>query len=305
MISLRKVGITDKVPPQVFFLVSAVFHYLGPAFAVLLFAHVSVLGVAWLRIASAALVFAAWRQPWHMFMASSWSKRRILLALGVVLGLMNSCFYLAIAHIPLGTVGAIEFIGPITLAAFGARTPRNIGALVLAAAGGFLLTDARLGGQPLGFIFAFANCILFMLYVILGHRIAEDGGSAGIDRLGAAMLVALITVTPIGFVDVLPVFTQPVLLLAGIGVGVCSSVIPYVCDQLAMARLPQATFALLLSLLPATAAIIGVVVLRQIPSFIEIAGLVLVIAGVVLHKEADTVNATFDSLRQLESRPTR
>ncbi len=305
MISLRKVGITDKVPPQVFFLVSAVFHYLGPAFAVLLFAHLSVLGVAWLRIASAALVFAAWRQPWHMFMASSWSKRRILLALGVVLGLMNSCFYLAIAHIPLGTVGAIEFIGPITLAAFGARTPRNIGALVLAAAGGFLLTDARLGGQPLGFIFAFANCILFMLYVILGHRIAEDGGSAGIDRLGAAMLVALITVTPIGFVDVLPVFTQPVLLLAGIGVGVCSSVIPYVCDQLAMARLPQATFALLLSLLPATAAIIGVVVLRQIPSFIEIAGLVLVIAGVVLHKEADTVNATFDSLRQLESRPTR
>lgn len=305
MISLRKVGITDKVPPQVFFLVSAVFHYLGPAFAVLLFAHVSVLGVVWLRIASAALVFAAWRQPWHMFMASSWSKRRILLALGVVLGLMNSCFYLAIAHIPLGTVGAIEFIGPITLAAFGARTPRNIGALVLAAAGGFLLTDARLGGQPLGFIFAFANCILFMLYVILGHRIAEDGGSAGIDRLGAAMLVALITVTPIGFVDVLPVFTQPVLLLAGIGVGVCSSVIPYVCDQLAMARLPQATFALLLSLLPATAAIIRVVVLRQIPSFIEIAGLVLVIAGVVLHKEADTVNATFDSLRQLESRPTR
>jgi len=285
MISLRKAGTTDKVPPQAFFLVSAVFHYLGPAFAVLLFAHVSVLGVAWLRIASAAVVFAAWRKPWHMFMASSWSKRRILLALGIVLGLMNSCFYLAIAHIPLGTVGAIEFIGPITLAAFGARTPRNIGALVLAAAGGFLLTNARLGGQPLGFVFAFANCILFMLYVILGHRIAEDGGSAGIDRLGAAMLVALITVTPVGFVDVLPVFAQPVLLLAGIGVGVCSSVIPYVCDQLAMARLPQATFALLLSLLPATAAIIGVVVLRQIPSFIEIAGLVLVIAGVVLHKE--------------------
>ncbi len=288
MVSLRKASITDRVPPQAFFLVSAVFHYLGPAFAVLLFAHVSVLGVAWLRIASAAVVFAAWRRPWRMFLASSWSKRRILLALGVVLGLMNSCFYLAIARIPLGTVGAIEFIGPITLAVFGARTPRNIGALVLAATGGFLLTDARLGGQPLGFVFAFANCILFMLYIILGHRIAEDGGSAGIDRLGAAMLVALITVSPIGFVDVLPVFTQPVLLLAGIGVGICSSVIPYVCDQFAMARLPQATFALLLSLLPATATVIGVVVLRQVPSFVEIAGIVLVIGGVVLHKEADT-----------------
>lgn len=120
------------------------------------------------------------------------------------------------------------------------------------------------------------------------HRIAEDGGAAGIDRLGAAMLIALVTVSPIGFKDVLPVFTQPVFLLAGIGVGICSSVIPYVCDQLALARLPQATYALLLSLLPASAANIGVVVLRQIPTFVEIVGILLVAVGVLLHKEADT-----------------
>ncbi len=287
MVSIRKTSVTDKVPPHVFFLVSAVFHYLGPAFAVLLFAHISVLGVAWLRIASAAVVFALWRRPWRMFKSAPWSKRRILIALGIVLGLMNACFYLAIAHIPLGTVGAIEFIGPIILAALGARTPRNIAALLLAASGGWLLTGARLEGEPLGFLFAFANCIFFMLYVILGHQIAKNGGAAGIDRLGAAMLIALITVSPIGFKDVLPVFTQPLLLLAGIGVGICSSVIPYVCDQLAMARLPQATFALLLSLLPASAAIIGVLVLRQIPTLIDIVGILLVAGGVLLHKEAE------------------
>lgn len=287
MVSVRKASVTERIPPHVFFLVSAIFHYLGPAFAVLLFAHISVLGVAWLRIASAAVVFAIWRRPWRMFMSAPWSKRRILIALGIVLGLMNACFYLAIAHIPLGTVGAIEFIGPIILAALGARTPRNIAALLLAASGGWLLTGARLGGEPLGFLFAFANCIFFMLYVILGHQIAEDGGAAGIDRLGAAMLIALITVSPIGFKDVLPAFTQPLLLLAGIGVGICSSVIPYVCDQLAMARLPQATFALLLSLLPASAAIIGVVVLRQIPTLIDIVGILLVAGGVLLHKEAE------------------
>ena len=287
MVSIRKASGTDKVPPHIFFLVSAVFHYLGPAFAVLLFAHISVLGVAWLRIASAAVVFALWRQPWRMFRSAPWSKRRILLALGIVLGLMNACFYLAIAHIPLGTVGAIEFIGPIILAALGARTPRNIAALLLAASGGWLLTGARLEGELLGFLFAFANCIFFMLYVVLGHQIAEDGGSAGIDRLGAAMLIALITVSPIGFKDVLPAFTQPLLLLAGIGVGICSSVIPYVCDQLAMARLPQATFALLLSLLPASAAIIGIVVLHQIPTLIDIVGILLVAGGVLLHKEAE------------------
>ena len=79
-----------NVPPQAYFLVSAVFHYLGPAFAVLLFAHVATLGVAWLRIASAALIFAVWRRPWRAFAGSSWAQRRTLLALGATLGAMNA-----------------------------------------------------------------------------------------------------------------------------------------------------------------------------------------------------------------------
>src|SRR6266568_580793 len=286
MFQVKKVDVTARIPPHVYFFVSAIFHYLGPAFAVLLFSSVSVLGVAWLRIASAAVVFALWRQPWRFFVGISWAQRRILLTLGVVLALMNACFYLAISRLPLGTVGAIEFLGPITLAALGARTPRNIGALLLAAAGGWLLTDVRFGGEPLGFVFAKANCAFFMLYVVLGHRIAQDGGAAGIDRLGTAMLIALVTITPIGLSGALPAMTRPLLLLAGIGVGICSSVIPYVSDQLAMARLPRATFALLLSLLPASATVIGVVVLRQLPAPVEIAGILLVAGGVALHQEA-------------------
>jgi inner membrane transporter RhtA len=283
----RKTDVTARLPPQVFFFVSAIFHYLGPAFAVLLFSSVSVLGVAWFRIASAAVVFAVWRQPWRAFVGIPWTQRRILLALGIVLGLMNACFYLAISRIPLGTVGAIEFLGPITLAALGARTPRNIAALFLAAAGGWILTDVRFGGQPLGFVFAFANCAFFMLYVVLGHRIAQDGGATGIDRLGAAMLVALVTITPLGITGALPAITQPLLLLAGIGVGICSSVIPYVSDQLAMARLPRATFALLLSLLPASATVIGILVLHQVPALIEVAGVLFVAGGVALHRQSE------------------
>ena len=278
-----------RVPPHAYFLVSAIFHYLGPAFAVLLFAHVSVLGVAWLRIATAAIIFAAWRRPTRLARVvarRTWAERRLLLALGVVLGLMNACFYLAIARLPLGTVGAIEFLGPITLAALGARSRRNLCALCLAVAGVWLLTDVRLAGQPLGFVFAFANCALFMLYVILGHRIAADGGSAGIDRLGVAMLVALLTITPIGLADAVTTFPQPLLLLAGAGVGICSSVIPYVTDQLAMARLPRATFALMLSLLPACATLIGVLVLRQVPTLVEVLGVALIICGVAVHQEA-------------------
>ena len=276
---------TKKIPPHTYFLISAIFHYLGPSFAVLLFAYVSELGVAWLRIASAGLIFAIWRRPWRMFRELTSSQRNTLVALGVVLGLMNAVFYLAIARLPLGTVGAIEFIGPITLAALGMKTKRNFLALILAAAGGCLLANVQLEGEPLAVIFAFVNCGLFMLYVILGHRIAQDGNTAGIDRLGVAMLVALVTVSPIGFKDALPTFGQPKLLFAGIGVGVCSSVIPYVCDQLAMARLSRSTFALLLSLLPVFATVIGVIVLKQIPTPVEMAGILLVVFGVAIHKE--------------------
>jgi inner membrane transporter RhtA len=288
---MKKTSVANRIPPHVYFFVSAIFHYLGPAFAVLLFSSVSVLGVAWFRIASAAVVFALWRRPWRTFIHMPWKQRRILLALGVVLALMNTCFYLAISRIPLGTVGAIEFLGPIALAALGARTPRNIVALVLAVGGGWILTDVRIGGEPLGFVFAFANCVFFMLYVMLGHRIAQDGGSVGIDRLGASMLIALITITPIGISGALPAFSHPFLLLAGIGVGICSSVIPYVSDQFAMARLPRATFALLLSLLPASAAVIGALVLHQIPTLLEVAGILLVAGGVALHREAEAQSA--------------
>ncbi|HZC78212.1 MAG TPA: EamA family transporter [Ktedonobacterales bacterium] len=278
-------NLAGRVPPHAYFLVSAVFHYLGPAFAVLLFANVGVLGVAWLRIASAALVFAVWRRPWRVFARQSPAQRWLLVELGVVLGLMNACFYMAIARLPLGTVGAIEFLGPIALAAVGARSRRNAGALALAVVGVWLLTDVRLVGQPLGFAFAFANCALFVLYVVLGHRVAADGGSAGVERLGAAMLVALVTITPIGLAQAAPAFLHPLVLLAGIGVGICSSVIPYVTDQLAMARLPRPTFALLLALLPACATAIGVLVLRQIPTLPEVLGVALIVAGVAIHQE--------------------
>jgi inner membrane transporter RhtA len=98
------------------------------------------------------------------------------------------------------------------------------------------------------------------------------------------MLIAAVVVTPLGGWEVLPALTDPVALLAGIGVGVSSSVIPYIADQLAMRRLPRATYALMVSLLPATATVIGIVVLAQVPSWAEAAGVALVIAGVGLHR---------------------
>jgi inner membrane transporter RhtA len=281
----RTMRVSDRIPPHVFFFVSALFHCLGPAFAVLLFAQVSVLGVAWLRIASAAAVFALWRRTWRSIAGQTWPQLQLLFGLGVVLGLMNASFYQAIARLPLATVSAIEFIGPIVLAAVGARSRRNVAALLLAASGGWMLTKVRLGGDALAYAFAFANCALFMLYVVLGHRIAQDGGATGIDRIGMAMLIALVIVAPLGFVGAIPAFRRPQLLLAGVGVGICSSVIPYVCDQLAMARLSRSSFSLLLALLPASAVVIGIAVLRQVPTVTEGFGILLVVGGVALHRE--------------------
>lgn len=277
-----------RLPPASFFVVSAIFHYLGPSLAVLLFAHIAAPGVLWLRIATAAVVFAAWRRPWRVAARLGRRQRVMLLALGGVLAGMNALFYLAVARLPLATVGAIEFLGTVVLAAAGARTRRNAAALALSVGGVAVLTAVQLSASPLGFVFAFGNCAGFMLYVMLGHRVAntgkETGAFSGIDQLGAAMLIAAVVVTPPGIAAALPAFTHPAWLAWGAGVGVCSSVIPYVADQLAMARLPRATFALMLALLPAVATLVGAVVLSQIPSVRDLAGIALVIAGVALHR---------------------
>src|ERR1700749_3460008 len=179
------------VPAQAYFVGSAVFHYLGPAFAVLLFARVAPLGVAWLRIVSAAIVFAAWRRPWRRLGTVDGSPLRQLFALGAVLAAMNACFYEAIARLPLATVSAIEFFPVIVLAALGARSTRTAAAAALACAGVYVLLEVRLGGGALGFVFAFANAGLFALYIVLAHRVSRAPGLGGIDGLAAAILIAV------------------------------------------------------------------------------------------------------------------
>jgi inner membrane transporter RhtA len=149
----------------------------------------------------------------------------------------------------------------------------------------YLLTDVVLEGEPLGVALAAVNAVLFALYIVLGAKVAERGAGAGIDALAASMLIAAVVVTPIGGWAVLPVLGDPVAIAAGIGVGVSSSVIPYVADQLALARISRATYALMVSLLPATATVIGVVVLGQLPTAVEVAGVALVVGGVALHTE--------------------
>jgi inner membrane transporter RhtA len=281
--------VTERIPPHLYFVGSAIFHYLGPSFAVLLFARVPVAGVAWLRIVSAGIVFAAWRRPWRALATADSRTRTLIWALGAVFALMNYSFYVAIDRLPLGTVAAIEFVGPIVLAVIGARRWRNFVALGLATAGVYLLTDIGLDVAPAGLIWALLNAVLFTLYIVLAHAVSRaDPATTPIDRLGASMLIAMIAITPLGLRGALPAFGDLTALGAGIGVGVTSSVIPYVFDQMAMVRLPRSTYALFVALLPATAVLIGVIVLGQIPTIIEGVAVGFVIVGVLIHKDPES-----------------
>jgi len=279
-------SLSEGVPPHIWFIVSAVFHYLGPAFAVLLFPAVGVLGVAWFRIATAALFFAPLTNPLRVFLSANLPMRFLLVAMGLCLAVMNSSFYLALDRLPMSLVASMEFIAVMFLACLGRRHSRNLLALAMVVTGVVILIDVKWVGDPLGLFWAALNAGLFAAYVAIGHKMAEAGAAQGVDFLGTAMAIAFLIILPIGMLEALPAFGSPAIVLAAVGVGLCSSVIPYICDQLAMARLPRASFALLLSLLPVSAAVIAALVLRQIPSGLDLAGIALVVAGVALHVPA-------------------
>lgn len=278
-------GPADRVRPEVFFVGSAVFHYLGPSFAVLLFARIEPLGVAWLRILTAAIVFAAWRRPWRAWRSALPAERWNVVVWGILLAAMNAVFYLAIDTLPLATVAAIEFVGPVVIAASGARTTRNVAAVVLVCAGVAALSTISLQGSVAGFAFALANMALFAGYIVLGHRVSRQRHLCGIDGLAGAMLIAALAALPIGIAQAVPVLADPIAMVAAIGVGITSSVIPYVLDQLAMRRLTRGGYAVASALLPATATVIGLLVLGQAPTPAELCGIALVIVAVAVHQE--------------------
>jgi inner membrane transporter RhtA len=275
----------DRLPPQALFVVGAVSQYVGAALAVLLFASVPAAGVAWLRVVAAAAVLVAWRRPWR----TRWTRARLQLvaAFGIVLALMNLCFYLAIDRLPLGTAVAIEFCGPIFVAALGSRTRRDVAALVLGVAGVIALADVHLTGSPGGFALAVAAGVFWAAYIVLGHRVAADREIRPQDGLALAMAIGALGLAPALVVSAVPALVDPLLLAACLAVGVASSVVPYALEQIAMRRLPRARFALLLALLPATAAVVGAIVLGQVPGAIEAGGIALVVAAASLRTHTD------------------
>jgi inner membrane transporter RhtA len=274
----------DRLPPQALFVLGAISQYVGAALAVLLFASVPAAGVAWLRVVAAAAVLVAWRRPWR----THWTAERLarVAAFGAALALMNLTFYLAIDRLPLGTAVAIEFCGPIAVAALGSRTRRDLAALALAVAGVLALADVHIAGSPVGFALAAGAGVFWAGYIVLGHRVAADPQIRPQDGLALAMAIGAVGLAPALVVSAVPALVSPALLAACLAVGVASSVVPYGLEQIAMRRLARARFALLLALLPATAAIVGAIVLGQIPGLVEAAGIALIVVAASLRTHA-------------------
>jgi len=249
--------------------------YVGAALAVGLFASLRPAGVAWLRMLVAALALLAWRRPER----AAWRGRRLVLAgsFGLVTGLMNVAFYEAIARLPLGTAVAVEFCGPVVVAALGLRSVRDIAALVLAATGVALIADVRLAGSRTGLLLALLAALLWAGYIVLGKWLARGGNS--LDDMAVGFTLAATLLCPLA-ASTGPAWGSPNLLLLAAGVGLLSTVLPYALDQVVLRRIDRSQFALLLALLPAAASVVGFLVLRQLPDPVEAAGIVAVALAV-------------------------
>lgn len=270
------------VPVPLLFVISGCSLYLGAALAVVLFDQLSPAGVAWLRMLVAALVLLAWRRPDR----TVWRGRRLVLAVcfGLVTGLMNIAFYEAIARLPLGTAVAVEFCGPVAVAALGSRSVRDIAALIMAGTGVVLIADVRLAGSRAGLLLALVAAVMWAAYIVLGKRVASAG--SGLDDMTAGFALAAVLLCPLAL-GTGPVWGSPTLLAMAAGVGVLSTALPYALDQVVLRRVGQARFALLLALLPAVASVVGLLVLGQLPHPLETAGIATVALAVALSGWAD------------------
>ncbi|MFI5506418.1 EamA family transporter [Mycobacterium sp. NPDC051804] len=269
-----------------FFVVGAVSQYVGAALGVFLFETTDPMAVAWLRCAVAAVALVVWRRPWRV----QWTGRGLAVAagFGIVTVAMNVAFFEAIARIPLGTAVAVEFIGPVVVATMGSRRPRDLLAVVLVAGGVALLAGVQTGVDPVGVGFALLAAALWAGYILLGKRVADEG--VGLDSLTVGMAsAAVLLAAPLlahQLISDPSTFGEPRTWLLAVGVGVLSTAVPYALDQVVLTAVGRARFALLLALLPATAAVIGALMLAQRPTLAESAGMALVMAALVISAKA-------------------
>lgn len=280
MTAVRPGRVLATAPPEVLFVVSAVSQYIGAAIAIGLFDEVEPQTVAWFRVMGASIALLLLSPGFHR----GWTRRDLAGAalFGTITAAMNLTFYLALERIDLGKSVAIEFIGPIAVAAVTTRSVRNAVALVLAVAGVVTLGSVELGDNAVGVALVLLASAFWAAYIVLGSRVAQV--RSGVAGLGIGLAIGTVVLTPAGAPWSGPVWVSPVLLLACCATGVFSNAIGYGIDQYVMRRVPIRRFSLLLATLPVTASVVGWVALGQRPSALDTAGIALVLIGVAVQE---------------------
>jgi len=262
------------VPPPAQVLAGILSVQVGAALAKQLFGTIGSTGTVALRLFfAAAVLLLVWRPSFRLG-RRAWA---VIVAYGLVLGAMNLCFYLALAKVPLGIVVTIEFLGPLAVAIAGSRRLLD-GLWALLAAGGVVLLAEGRGDTPLdGLLFALAAAVCWGGYILLSAALGRhttDGGGLAIGMVLATMVAA-----PVGIVDSGTALLEPWVLAVGLGVALLSSVIPYSLELEALRRIPPKVFGVLMSLEPAVAALVGLLVLGEVLGSLQWLAVLLVIAA--------------------------
>jgi inner membrane transporter RhtA len=262
------------VPPPAQVLVGIVSVQVGAALAKQLFGTVGSAGTVALRLFFAALVLLVVWRPSLRLGRRAWA---VVVGYGCVLGVMNLCFYLALATVPLGIVVTIEFLGPLAVAIAGSRRWLDGLWALLAAGGVVLLTEGRGDLHLTGILFALAAAACWAGYILLsaalGRHTADGGGLA----LGMALAAAV--AAPVGIAGGGSALFEPWVLIVGLGVALLSSVVPYSLELEALRRIPPKVFGVLMSLEPAVAALVGLLVLGEVLGTVQWLAVLLVVAA--------------------------
>jgi inner membrane transporter RhtA len=247
----------------------------GLAIAVTLIDQIGVEGAAWLRLAWAGLLLLVIVRP--RFSAFTWATFRVCVVLGVVTAAITLLFMAAVDRIPLGTASALEFLGPLGVAVVHGRGRGRLVWPAVAAVGVLMLTEPWAGTvDPVGVMYALASAVCWAAYILLTQRVGDE--VVGINGLAVSMpvagLVATIAVGPWVFDRM-----TPEILLIGIGLAILLPVVPFALELLALRRLTAAAFGTLMSMEPAFAMIVGLLMLHQVPGVAGVVGICFVVAA--------------------------
>ncbi|MCU1478184.1 MAG: Inner rane transporter RhtA [Subtercola sp.] len=260
----------------------------GASFAVVLFPLVGALGMVTLRLVFSAIILLAVCRP--RIRGHSRTDWLTVVAFGAVLATMNMLFYEALDRLPLGTTVTIEVLGPLVLSVVMSRRASSWLWAVLAFVGVVLLSRGGADAlDPVGVAFAAGAGVAWAGYILLSARTGQR--FAKLDGIALAMGVAALLSLPFGLGTAGPTIVQPPALVLGLAVAVLSSTIPYTFELLALRRLPEAAFSILMSLAPAIAALAGLVILGQPLTWVEGVAIVLVIAASIGAVRASAVRA--------------